>query len=149
MILITLGSIVKSVYGPNLIISELASNISILKGSTAQLDNVKFNTSLSLFIDRLFFSKRASTSKIFIWKRQQLCSACPKLELSDNHMVVRHLRTINLLPFSAHNAPWKNKIRFSLYDPNSPTHHCDSCLLFNDADNTITSGFIAQLCFIQ
>ena len=58
-----------------------------------------------------------------------------------------HLRTINSLPFSVHETSWKNKVRFSVYDPNSSTQNCDSCLLFNDANNTISCGFIAAIVF--
>ena len=54
---------------------------------------------------------------------------------------------INSLLFSVHKISWRNEIRFSVYDPDSPTQHCNSCLLFNDADKTISCGFLAAIVF--
>ena len=144
----TLGSIVQSVNGPNLIISELTNNINIVQGSTARLEYVKFNASLGLFIDRLFSSKRQALPKHSCENGSNYVRVGPELELPENHFVMAHLKTINSLPFSIHETSWKNKIRFSIYNPNSPAQNCDSCLLFKDTNHTVSCGFIvAIVCY--
>lgn len=110
--LINLGSIVQSVNGPNLIIAEMANNINLLQESTAQLENMKFNESLRLFIDRLFSSKRQALPKHSSEKVSSYVRLGLKFQLPDNHTVMAHLKTINSLSFTLHGISWKKRYVF-------------------------------------
>ena len=142
LIFITLGSIVQSVNGPNLVVSELTNNINILQAATAELNNVNFNKPLRLFIHRLFSSKRQALPKVTPTNEGISIRLGAKLELPNTHVVMAHLRTIYSLPFYIHATCWKNKVRFSVYEPNSPTQNCDSSLLLKSSHNDTGCGFI-------
>jgi hypothetical protein len=127
---IVVGSIVQSVNGPTLVVSELINNLNILQCATAQLNDIPFSTSLKLFIRRLFSSKQhvfPNQQSINTNKSIRLGRKC---KLPNNHIVMAYLHSNQISIFSLHQTCWKNNVQFSIYESNSTSKTSDSCVLF-------------------
>ena len=143
--LIIIGSIVQSINGPNLIVSELTNNINILQSSTKQFNTANFNTSLKLFIHRLFSSKRQALSNEKSINENNAIRFGKKFELPDDHTVMNYLRTTHMLNYSLHRTYWKNNVKFSIHDYKSTAKNSDSCLLYKCDLSKVNCGFIAAI----
>ena len=145
LILITLGSIVQSVSGPNVVTPELVNNINILQAATEQIVSNRFNSSLRIFITCLLSSKRQALPKLTSTDTRNSVRLGPKFQLPQNHVVMKYLAAIYLMPVHVYETCWENNIRFSTYNPTSVSQNCDSCLLFKNEKNEICCGFIAAI----
>ena len=144
MIFVTVGSIVQSVNGPNLVISELTNNLNIIQCATAKFNNISFTAPLKSFIRRLFSSKRRAFPILTSTNEIKSIHLGRKLQLPNDHIVMVYLRD-NLAPnVSVHRTCWKNNVQFSIHVPNSSSKNCDSCVLFKE-QNQVKCGFIASI----
>ena len=83
--------------GPNLILSELVNNIDIFQRATAKIGEIDFHESLTLFIRRLFASKRTALPKRDSSTGNSLIQVARRLELPSDHSVVTYLNTTSAL----------------------------------------------------
>ncbi|CAF3393914.1 unnamed protein product [Rotaria socialis] len=140
-----IGSLVQSVNGPSLVIHELVNNINILQAATEKIDHIHLHSPLRIFIARLFSTKRQALPKVSSEDTKKSVRLGPMLKLPQDHIVMTYLNTIYSVPFHIHETCWKNKIRFSIYNPNSLSRNCDSCLLFKNQNNETCYGFVVAI----
>lgn len=143
---VVVGSLVQSINGPNLIVSELINNINLLKCATVQLNRLNYKASLHIFIHRLFSSKRKALPKEATINQNNSIRVGHKLILSNDHIAMVHLRETKASNFSLHRTCWKNNVKFSVYEPNSTGKSCDSFVLFKDKRET-NCGFIIAIIY--
>ncbi|CAF4644078.1 unnamed protein product [Rotaria socialis] len=139
-----IGSIVQSVNGPNLIVSELTNNINILKCATVELDTIDYAAPLHLFICRLFSPKRQALPRQVTTKQNKSIRLGCRLELPNDHIVMAYLGEKQIFNFSLHGTCWKNNVQFSVYESSSNSSNCDSCVLFKEKHET-NCGFIMAI----
>ncbi|CAF1233917.1 unnamed protein product [Adineta ricciae] len=141
----TVGSIVQTINGPNLVIAELIDNLNILQGATAELENTRFNRSLGLFIKRIFSSKR-NTFPNDTSIHEQTVRVGRTVPLPDDHFVMEHLHNEGIFDFTFHRTCWKKNVRFSVYESTSTSKSCDSCVQFKKENDT-KCGFIVGIIY--
>ncbi|CAF1532838.1 unnamed protein product [Adineta ricciae] len=139
------GCIVQSVNGPNLIVTELVNNINLVQRATAESNNDSFNSSLKLFVRRLFSSKRQALPKQNNMEANENFRLAKKLELPNDHIVMVHLSNLPIFNFTLYKTCWKNKVQFSIYDSNSVAKNSDSCILFKNGSNELSCGFVMAI----
>ena len=140
------GTIVQSINGPNLVLSELISNINIAQCATVEFNDVKYHKSLRLFIHRMFSSKRCALPNQKTADEHGSIRLGRKFELPINHPVMVHLHDTHVLNFTLYETCWKNNLQFSVYHPNSTSKTCDSCVLFKEQNET-NCGFLAAIFY--
>jgi hypothetical protein len=144
--MIIVGTIVQSINGPNLIISELINNINIVQCATLEFNKTDCHTSVKLFMQRLFSSKRHAFPDQKVINDGGFIRLGRKLKLSNDHPVIVHLHNTHVFNFDLYETCWKNNVRFNIIDFNSTTKTCDSCVLFKDQQET-TCGFITAIVY--
>ncbi|CAF3153953.1 unnamed protein product [Rotaria sp. Silwood2] len=142
----TVGSIVQSVNGPTLVVSELINNLNILQCATAQLNDIPFSTSIKLFIRRLFSSKQLAFPNQQSINKNKSVRLGRKFKPSNDHIVMTYLHNSQISNFSLHQTCWKNNVQFSIYESSSTSKNSDSCVLFKDK-HEIKCGFIMAIIY--
>ena len=97
---VVVGSLVQSINGPYLIVSELINNINLLKSAIAQLNTINYRTPLHLFIRRIFASKRQALPKEDVINQNNSIRVGHKLILSNDHIAMAYLRRKKAFNFS-------------------------------------------------
>jgi hypothetical protein len=147
-LLSVLGSIVQTINGTNLVISELSNNINLLQCATAQKEEYNFNKSLALFVHSIFSSKRCALPQQVPANQQNVSlRVARKLILSPTHAVTNYLRGTNLTGFPLYQTCWLNNVQFTVHDPTRSTQNSDSCLLFKSGHDEMNAGFLMAIVF--
>lgn len=143
---IILGTIVQSINGPNLIISELIGNINIVQCAMAEFKTMRCDTSLKSFIQRLFSSKRYAFPDQRLITKHDYIRLGRKMTIANNHCVMIHLQKTRLSGFALYQTCWKNSVRFDTFDLNSTSKTCDACVLYKYRQET-RCGFIRAIIY--
>ena len=131
--------------GPNLIVSELVNNIDIFQRAAAKIGKIGFHASLTLFIRRLFASKRSALPKGDSSTENTLIRVTRPMELPSDHIVMAYLNTTSVSHLSLYKTCRKGAVQFSIYDSSSNSKNCDSCILFKNRASDVECGFIVAI----
>lgn len=99
LILIIVGTIIQSINGPNLIISELINNINIVQCATVEFNKINCSAPVKLFIRRLFSSKRHAFPDQQLINKNAFIRLGRKLKLENDHPVMVHLHNTHVSSF--------------------------------------------------
>lgn len=129
-----------------MIISELINNINIVQCATLRFNSMNCNTSVKIFIQRLFSSKRHAFPNQQVANGNMIIRLGRKLKLLNDHPMMVHLYNTHVFNFDLYETCWKNNVRFNIIEFNSTNKTCDSCVLFKDQQQT-SCGFIMGIIY--
>ena len=115
---------------------ELVNNINIFQRATTKIGKIDFRASLTLFIHRLFASKRSALPKGDSPTENTLIRVVLQLELPSDHIVMTYLNTTSVSHLPRYKTCWKGAVQFSI---------CDSCILFKNRASDVECGFIVAI----
>lgn len=106
-IFVDVGSIVQSVNGPSLIISELANNINTFQRAMGQIKKPNFNRSIINFIRRLFSSKRHALLKSNSSNIDNLIHVGCAHVIPNDRLIMNYIHVTCARNVSLHRNCWK------------------------------------------
>ena len=121
------------------------NDIDISQRATAKIGQIGFHASLTLFICRLFVSKRSALPKGDSPTESTLIRVARQLELPSDHIVMTYLNTTSISHLPLYKTCWKGDVQFSIYDSSSNSKSCDSCVLLKNRANDVECGFIVAI----
>ena len=121
------------------------NNIDIFQRVTAKIGNIDSHASLTLFIRRLFASKRSALPKGDSLTKNTLIQVARQLELPSDHIVMTYLNTTSVSHLPLYKTCWKGAVQFSTYESSSNSKNCESCILFKNRASDVECGFIVAI----
>ena len=109
------------------------------------MGKIGFHTSLTLFICRLFASKRSALPKGDSPTENTLIRVAHQLELPSDHIVMTYLNMTIVSHLPLYKTCWKGAVQFSIYDSFSNSKNCDSCILLKNRANDVECRFIVAV----
>ena len=109
------------------------------------MGKIGFHASLTLFIRRLFASKRSALPKGDSPTENTLIRGARQLELPSDHIVMTYLNMTSVSHLPLYKTCWKGAVQFSIYDSSSNSKNCDSCVLFKNRASDVECGFIVAI----
>ncbi|CAF1459034.1 unnamed protein product [Rotaria sp. Silwood1] len=138
----TVGSIVKSIYGPSVIIPELINNFELVSHATDILKNPSFHPKIALLIHQMLFSKRRAVPTCI----------SPNIEIHLAHpTTVKFLHVATYLEttygkkqFTHYSLCFVKGVTFKVHCPTNKQVD-DSALVYVDESDNIHLGVIAGI----
>ena len=109
------------------------------------MGKIVFHASLTLFIRRLFASKRSALPKGDSPTENTLIRVAHQLELPSDHIVMTYLNMTSVSHLPLYKTCWKGAVQFSIYDSSSNSKNCDSCILFKNRASDVECRFIVAV----